>query len=184
MNARKWSAILAGLGAVVALAAVAASSAGLLDYVLPYDPPVQVRVRMDASGFQLRQDFDIRKYCSYDVDLRLIHIQNRMHEFDALLTNDKLPVEVTVDVHRVNKQRFEPVAQLRGMPKLDGHAPSMTILNIGHVKLDEGDYRVEVSSTGAAPQLAGIEADFVMQPRPKTTCARKPGADPSRMATQ
>jgi hypothetical protein len=175
MNARKWSAILAGLVALVALAAVAAYSAGLLDYVLPHDPPVQVRVRIDASGFQLRQEFHVRKYCSYDVDLRLIHTQNRMHEFDALLTDDSLPVEVTVDVHRVNKQRFEPVAQLRGMPKISGHAPGMTILHIGHVKVDKGDYRMQVSSTGAAPQLAGIGADFVMQRRPKTTCAGKPG---------
>src|ERR1044072_1323844 len=109
MNARKGTAILAG---VVTLAAAAASSAGLLDYVLPHEPPVQARVRMDASGFQLRQDFRIRNYCSYDVHLRLMHVHNQMHELDGLLTKESLPIDVTVDVYRVNEQNSERVAQL------------------------------------------------------------------------
>jgi hypothetical protein len=173
MNSRKWSAILVGLVALAALGAAAASWAGLLDYLFPHDPPVQVRVRMDSSGFKLRQDFHIRKYCSYDVDLRLIHIQNRMQEFDALLTNKSLPINLTVDVYRVTDQRTDRVAQLSGLPKLTGHAPNTTILTMGYVRLDEGDYRAEVSSTADAPQLAGIEADFVMQIHPKTTCAAR-----------
>jgi hypothetical protein len=174
MNARKWTAILAGLMAVAGLAATAAPSAGLLDYLLPHDPPVQVRVRMDSSGFALRQGFRIRKYCGYDVDLRLIHVHNRMHELDALLTNETLPINVTVDVYQAQDERTARVAQLSGMPTLGGHAPTMTILSVGKVKLDKGDYRIEVSSTGDVPQLAGIEADFVMQMTPKTTCAKKP----------
>lgn len=172
MNARKWSAILASVVAIVALTAVAASRAGVVD-LFTHNPPVQVRVRMDSSGFELRQNFRVTKYCSYDVDLRLIHIQNRMGEFDALLTNESLPITVTVDVYRSNGQRIDRVAQVSGRPKLRGHAPSTTILNIGYVKLDEGHYRAEVSSTGDAPRLAGIEADFVVQMRPKTSCAPK-----------
>jgi hypothetical protein len=92
------------------------------------------------------------------------------------LKNESLPVNVTVDVYLVNEQRTDRVARLSGMPKLSGHAPSMTILTLGYVKLDEGDYRVEVSSTGDAPQLAGIEADFVMQMPPKATCPSKPAS--------
>lgn len=174
MNARKWTAVLAGLAAVAGFAATAASSMGLLDYLLPRDPPVQVRVRMDSSGFALRRDFRIRKYCGYDVDLRLIHVHNRMREFDALLTNESLPINVTVDVYRVQDARTDRVAQLSGVPELGGHAPTMTILRVGRVKLDEGDYQVDVSSTGDMPQLAGIEADFVMQMTPKATCEKKP----------
>lgn len=80
----------------------------------------------------------------------------------------------TVDVYQAQDDRTARVTQLSGMPKLSGHAPTMTILRVAKVKLDKGDYRIEVSSTGDAPQLAGIEADLVMQMTPKTTCAKKP----------
>jgi hypothetical protein len=172
MNARKWSAILSGLVVIAALAATATSAAGLLD-LFTHKPPVQVRVRLDSLGLKFHQDFRITKYCGYDFDLRLIHTHNRMGEFDAVLVNESLPISVTVDVYRLNGQRTDRVAHLNGMPQRTGSAPSMTVLEIGNVKLDEGHYRAELSSTGEASPLAGIEADFVVQIPPKTTCPTK-----------
>lgn len=173
MNAKKWSLVLFGFVALAAVAAAALSASGLLDMFTHEPAPVHARVRMDASGFNLSQDFRIRKYCSYDFELRLIHTQRRMGELDRLITNRSLPITVTVDVYRLNGSGTERVAQLSGMPKLYAHAPDHTAVLLGFVTLDKGHYRAEISSAGDAPQLAGIEADVVVQRRPKATCAPK-----------
>lgn len=173
MNAKKWTVILFGFVALAGLTVAAVSASGLLDMFTSDPPPVHTRVRMDSSGFKLSQDFRVTKYCSYDVELRLIHTQRRMGELDGLLTNRSLPITVTMDVYRLNGQRTERVAQLSGMPKLYAHAPTHTAVTLGYVRLDKGHYRAEVSSAGEAPQLAGMEADFVMQRHPKTTCPTK-----------
>jgi hypothetical protein len=45
MNARKWTAVLAGLVAIAGLAATAAPSAGFLGYLLQHDPPLSAEQR-------------------------------------------------------------------------------------------------------------------------------------------
>jgi hypothetical protein len=175
MNARKRRVLLFGFVATTSLAAAGDSVAGLLDLFTNSQPPVKAHVRMGTRGIAFRHDFHITKYCVYDFELRLNHRYGRMGEFDSLLQNDTLPIAMTVDVYRYDGESAARVARLGETPRLSGRGVTMTILKFGSAKLDEGRYRAEVSSEGEAPQLEGIEADFVAQIRPKTSCPKKGG---------
>jgi len=48
-----------------------------------------------------------------------------------------------------------------------------TIFLIGNLRLDEGRYRVELASTGSAPQFDGVDVQFAVQIPPKTRCPKK-----------
>jgi hypothetical protein len=169
MNARKRNILLVSFVAIAAIAAAATSMAGLLD-LFTTNQPVRERVRMTSSGIELRHDFRVTEECSYEFNLWLLHKQNKMGELDAVLVNYSLPISVTTNVYRLHGERADPVAQLSGAPRRHGKSPGMTNLLIGRVRLDEGHYRVELSSEGEAPQLEGIDMELVVQPRPKTSC--------------
>lgn len=171
MKAR--TALLAAFVAILGLTTAAFSVASLFD-PFGHGVPLETRTKFSKQGFTLRQDFKVGKYCNYDVDLRLVHGTRTRQELQSLLVgNAELPLTLNVDIYRYTGENAERVAQLSNAPRMTGWGAEVTILRSGSLRLDKGRYRVEASTTGEAPQLEGVEADFVMQMRPKTNCPKK-----------
>lgn len=161
-----------GVLCVTALASLLASEvamAGILDLLFGGGPLLEQRTRIGPEGLALRGDFRVGKACSYQFEVRLLHQHGQMHELDQALGGGSVfPVPVDVRVTRTGDDPAE-VARFAGPPTLSGQAQTMTIFNAGHASLGKGRYHVEVKS-GAVPQLAGVDVDFVVQIRPKTSC--------------
>jgi hypothetical protein len=157
----------------LSLTASEVSSAGLLSVVFGKAPALEKTVRIGPRGARLRDEFRVRKYCSYQIDVRLVHREARLGEFDALIENDELPITVIVEMYRQESDHVERLARLEGRPRLFGRGKDLTLFNVEEVRLEKGRYRVEFSTVGEPGKLEGLDLQFVVQTRPKSVCPAK-----------
>ena len=158
---------------LVMLAVLLASDvarAGLLDLFFGEGPLLKQRVQMGPDGLALFGSFRVATKCGYEFDLRLLHKQEKFGELDALFDGGAFPVPVTLRVFPEGDRGAGAVVQFEQAPRISSRAAVMTIFNLARASLDKGRYRVELKSA-AVPKLAGVDVDFVVQLRPKTSCS-------------
>jgi hypothetical protein len=158
---------------ILALAASAASHAGIWDLFAGPNVPLQRRLAFGAPGLQVQEDFRVNKYCGYEIELRLVHKEGRMGEFDSQLPGRLFPITVIVDVFRYDNDRPARIGHFEARPERSGRGMDLTTFELGHIDLDKGRYRVELRSVDEAPAFKGVSFDFVIQQPPKVSCAKK-----------
>jgi hypothetical protein len=93
---------------------------GLCNLLLGGGPALERTMVLDPHGARLQGEFRVRQSCTQEFDLRLIHRQGYMGEFDGLVVNKELPLTVTVDIYRKEGEDSVHLAHLGGQPRLAG----------------------------------------------------------------
>jgi hypothetical protein len=142
----------------------------IFDLLWGSEPPLRKRIQLDKSGVLVNESFSVKKYCSYGLKLRLLHKKGEMHEYKKL--SNKLP-EIIVNIFRLEGENKIKIYHNQRFPRVYGYGMETTSYKIGGLRMDKGEYFIEIESLSDQPLLAGIEVDLVIGRTPKTNCPKK-----------
>jgi glycogen synthase len=60
---------------------LASAHAGVLDQIVDIDPPLRKRINEMKLGIVVDDTFHVKKYCAYEIKLRVIHKNKMMDEY-------------------------------------------------------------------------------------------------------
>ena len=153
--------------------------AGILDQIVGVDPLLKKRINVTKMGILVDDTFHVKKYCTYEFVLRVIHKNKMMDEYglwDRYRADKKVvPIQVHLAVSRLNNEGArESSFDSDVFARVSGGNLDTTALHILYMLLDKGDYQVSLEFLHDTPELKGVQADFAIFKNWKTSCPHKP----------
>ncbi|WP_129643214.1 hypothetical protein [Peristeroidobacter agariperforans] len=134
--------------------------------------PVPLRLELplrELANRTVETPIEIEYRCVYELTLRLHHREGRMREYEALLVNKELPVEMRVELRN---EAAQPVLQKSVRAKHFGESPTLSSFAIASTILEPGKYQLTIASGDIPSQLLSALAELVVQQPPKTLCPK------------
>jgi len=156
--------------------------AGILDQIVGVDPLLKKRINVTKMGILVDDTFHVKKYCTYEFVLRVIHKNKMMDEYglwDRYRADKKVvPIQVHLAVSGLNKEGArQSIFDGDVFTKTSGGNHDRTTLHIMSMILDKGDYQVSLEFLHDIPELKGVEADFEIFKKWNLTCPKKGAVD-------
>lgn len=160
------------------------AQAGLLDWFIKIDAPLKKKINVYEKGIAVDDHFRVKTYCSYDFVLRLHHKNKIWNEYADILTggkdNNGVPIQVNLLVSKILKDSELIIFSDKVFTRTSGWGLEITSRFITAMVLDEGKYRVTLEMLQDTPALNGVQTDFLIGVRPKSSCAKRDSIDANK----
>lgn len=168
----KLTKIIIFILAMICIKPAIASSLGLFWGI---SPPLVEQFDPSRQGVVLDVEFKVKNRCAYQFDINFIHNNKQWNELAEVIGRGKvkkgtiLPVHLTIMKNnlQVKEPAFDELVDTYGS---SAHSSSSTVRTIGHATLTTGTYRAILEMLQDTPVFTGINANFVVEVRPKTNC--------------
>lgn len=149
--------------------------ASWLDLFWGISPPLAEPFDASRQGVAIDVEFRVKKKCIYRLNIEFLHKNNQWNELTELIGRGKAKKGTILPVHlkimkknlQVNELAFDELVETYGS---SAHSSSSTVRTIGYATLTPGTYQATLKMLQDTPAITGINANFVVEVRPKATC--------------